>query len=75
VSAKEEKMIVTYDKEADAVYIQLVKHGKVTETVPIAESSVNIDFTTDGKCFGIEIVRASENVELASLKQLKYEDV
>ena len=53
-------MKVKYDKEADVLYIQL-------NDVPIAESDeerkgIILDYASDGKIVGIEILNASKNL-------------
>jgi uncharacterized protein YuzE len=53
-------MKVKYDKEADVLYIQL-------NDLPVAESDeerkgVILDFDSNGKIVGIEILNASKNL-------------
>lgn len=57
-------MKVTYDPEADAVYITLKGHG-VDYTVRIGPD-IAIDYGPDGEIHGIEILAASEHLGLTS---------
>ena len=58
-------MKVHYDKEVDALYIEL-SNQKPDGVVEIAEG-VNIDITTDGKLSGIEIINASKKFDLNTI--------
>ncbi|NQT24936.1 DUF2283 domain-containing protein [candidate division KSB1 bacterium] len=72
-------MKISYDKQADAIYIQLsqLKPDGVLEV----KNEINVDVTPDGKIVGIEILNASERLDDlktifsyeidASLNQLK----
>ena len=62
-------MKVTYDREVDAVYLSL-SHLKPQGVIEVAEG-INIDVTEDGKVVGIELLDASEKVQLETL--LTYE--
>ena len=62
-------MKVTYDKDVDAVYIQL--SGLKPEGVIEVADGINIDVSPDGKIVGIELLDATEKVSLESL--LSYE--
>jgi uncharacterized protein YuzE len=62
-------MKVTYDREVDAVYLSL-SHLKPQGVIEVAEG-INIDVTADGKVVGIELLDASEKVQLDTL--LTYE--
>jgi uncharacterized protein YuzE len=62
-------MKVTYDREVDAVYLSL-SHLKPQGVIEVAEG-INIDVTEDGKVVGIELLDASEKVQLDTL--LTYE--
>jgi uncharacterized protein YuzE len=62
-------MKVTYDREVDAVYLSL-SHLKPQGVIEVAEG-INIDVTEDGKIVGIELLDASEKVQLDTL--LTYE--
>jgi uncharacterized protein YuzE len=62
-------MKITYDKEIDAVYIQL--SGVKPEGVIEVAEGINIDVSSEGKIVGIELLDATEKVSLESL--LSYE--
>jgi uncharacterized protein YuzE len=62
-------MKVTYDREVDAVYLSL-SNLKPQGVIEVAEG-INIDVTEDGKIVGIELLDASEKVQLDTL--LTYE--
>ena len=62
-------MKVNYDKEVDAVYIELSR-SKPDGVIEVAEG-INIDVTSDGKIVGIELLDATEKVSLDNL--LTYE--
>jgi uncharacterized protein YuzE len=62
-------MKVNYDKEVDAVYIELSR-SRPDGVIEVAEG-INIDVTSDGKIVGIELLDATEKVSLDSL--LTYE--
>ena len=62
-------MKVTYDKDVNAVYIQLSLQQP--EGVIEVADGINIDISSDGKIVGIELLDATEKVSLESL--LSYE--
>ena len=62
-------MKVNYDKDVDAVYIELSK-AKPEGVIEVAEG-INIDVTSDGKIVGIELLDATQKVSLDTL--LTYE--
>jgi uncharacterized protein YuzE len=62
-------MKVTYDQEADAVYIQL--SDKKPEGVIEVKEGINLDITTDGIIVGIELLNAARKISLKSF--LSYE--
>ena len=63
-------MRVTYDKEADAAYIYLKKisPGEVKQTVELKENIV-LDFNSERKIIGIEILSASKVVPKGIFKR------
>jgi uncharacterized protein YuzE len=66
-------MKVTYDKEADAAYIYLkdrIEKGDVKSTVSMNENII-LDFDSDKKLIGIEILSASTVVPKSSIKSLQ----
>jgi len=62
-------MKVTFDKEADAVYVYFkdIAQGEVSKTISLNDS-INIDLDADGKILGIEILNANANVPFSALK-------
>jgi uncharacterized protein YuzE len=64
-----EKMKVSYDKEVDALYIEL--STQEPEAVVEIEEGINIDVTSEGTIVGIELIDASKRMPLHSF--LKYE--
>ena len=62
-------MEISYDKEADALYIQ-IKKGKFASNKKIDEETV-IDLDENGKLIGLEILSASKRIPVKELKNLK----
>ncbi len=58
-------MRVSYDKEADAVYIEIAE-GKPDGVIEVKEG-INIDVTKEGNILGIELLDASKKIPLNSL--------
>ena len=58
-------MKVHYDEEVDALYLKLGDQ-KPDGVIEIAEG-VNIDTTTDGKLTGIEILKASQKINIDTI--------
>ncbi|HQO03708.1 MAG TPA: DUF2283 domain-containing protein, partial [Spirochaetota bacterium] len=54
-------MKVSYDKEVDAVYIQLSDNAP--EGVVEIREGVNLDITNDDQIVGIEIIDASKKID------------
>lgn len=63
------EMKITYDKEADAVYIYFkeISDEEVTTTISLNDS-INIDLDKEGKALGIEILNATKNLPQSALK-------
>lgn len=66
-------MKLTYDSEADALYILLRGHG-VDHTVRIS-ADVAIDYGPDGEIHGIEILAASEHLGLKEMPEVLVENL
>jgi uncharacterized protein YuzE len=66
------EMRIEMDKEADAAYIYFkeISPGEVAKTISLNDS-INIDLDSNGKTIGIEILDASENLPVSSLKSMK----
>jgi uncharacterized protein YuzE len=62
-------MEITFDKEADAVYIYL-KKKKVFETKEITDDTI-ADLDKDGNVIGIEILSASKRIPIEKLSNVK----
>jgi uncharacterized protein YuzE len=62
-------MKVSYDKEVDALYIELSQQ-KPDGVIEI-EEGINIDVTSEGTIVGIELIDASNKMSLDSF--LRYE--
>ena len=62
-------MIVSYDGQVDAVYIELLSQ-KPDGVIEVADG-INIDITADGQVVGIEFLNAKKRVNIDSL--LSYE--
>jgi uncharacterized protein YuzE len=62
-------MKVSYDKEVDALYIELSRQKP--EAVVEIEEGINIDVTSEGTIVGIELIDASRRMRLDSF--LRYE--
>ncbi len=64
-------MKIEYDKDVDAAYIDLVgnvKDGEATKTIELNENII-LDFDSNGKLLGIEILNASKVLNKSVLKQ------
>jgi uncharacterized protein YuzE len=75
-------MRITYDAEADALYIYLQgKPGQVVDRTQELGNGIAVDYTSGDEVFGIEILDASERLGYArgcpevSLEQLVYKGV
>jgi uncharacterized protein YuzE len=62
-------MKISLDTEADAAYIYFkdITPGEVDKTISLNDS-INIDLDKDGKTLGIEILDASKNLPVNTLK-------
>ena len=65
-------MKVTYDKEVNAVYIQL-KEVAISESDEDKNGGIIIDYAADGSVVGIEVLNASE--KLSFPVQMDYIEV
>ncbi|NIA29456.1 MAG: DUF2283 domain-containing protein [Actinobacteria bacterium] len=64
-------MKVLYDEEVDALYLKL-SDQKPDGVIEIAEG-INIDTTTDGKLAGIEILAASQKINIETILSYSLE--
>jgi uncharacterized protein YuzE len=58
-------MKVYYDKEVDALYLQLGSESP--EGVIEISEGVNVDSTSDGKIVGIEILHATKKIDIKTI--------
>ena len=58
-------MKVYYDKEADALYIKL--SNKTPEGVIEMSEGINIDTTSKGNIVGVEILDASQKIDIKTI--------
>ncbi|MBN2160332.1 MAG: DUF2283 domain-containing protein [Spirochaetes bacterium] len=65
-------MKVYYDKEIDAVYIEL--NDEKPEAAIEAKEGVNLDMLADGRISGIEILDASKKMDLKTLLTYQIDD-
>jgi len=56
---------IYYDKDVDVLYIKL-SHKKPDGVIEI-EEGINLDTTEDGKIVGIEILDASQKIDLKTI--------
>lgn len=59
-------MKVTYDKQADAMYLYL-SHGKVKKTVPVNDRVV-VDVGDSGNVVGVELLFVSQGIPKAAFR-------
>ncbi|CAG0973427.1 MAG: DUF2283 domain-containing protein [Candidatus Methanoperedens sp.] len=64
-------MNITYDKDADCLYIQF-QPGNVQKTKKI-EEGILVDLDDKGRIFGIEIIGVSERMSIASLGKINID--
>jgi uncharacterized protein YuzE len=70
-------MKISYDPNADALYIQfstgsMGQEGKVGKTKKV-EEGILIDLDNSGKIFGIEIIGLSERMSIKDLGQISFD--
>ncbi len=66
-------MEITYDKEADAMYIEFRK-GKFAKNKKIDELTI-IDLDEEGNILGIEILEVSKRIPIESLSQINVKNL
>jgi uncharacterized protein YuzE len=64
-------MKISYDKEADAVYIQL-NEEKPEGVIELSEG-INVDVSPDDKIVGIEILNSSRKIDLETIFSYELE--
>lgn len=63
-------MKINYDPKYNVAYISLREKHETVETLKISDE-LNIDIAADGRIFGIELLNATEQLEI--IKQGKLE--
>ncbi len=66
-------MKITYDPEADALYIEL-REAQAADSMDI-EEGVTVDLDSDGHIIGLEVLDASERLTRQELTNLSYENL
>ena len=66
-------MDITYDKEADAVYIEFRK-GKFVKNQKIDDFTI-IDLDKDGNILGIELLDVKRRIPLESLSEVRVRNL
>ena len=66
-------MKITYDKEADAMYIEFAE-GKFAKNKKIDDLTI-IDLDKDGNLLGIEILDVSKRIPLESLSKVQVRNL
>jgi uncharacterized protein YuzE len=62
-------MKLSYDSKYNIAYIKFKDKTEQVETIHLSDE-VNIDLTTDGKIYGIELLNANEQLQI--LKDMKF---
>ena len=65
-------MRISYDAKADAVYIYLGEEVSAPETRSVDED-INLDFDVRGRLVGVEVLSASERLDLKHLVPVTVE--
>lgn len=66
-------MKIEYDKEVDALYIR-IQEKEAARTEEISEG-VNVDFDSDGRLIGLEVLRATKSYSLSDIFNLSTENL
>ncbi|MPZ71282.1 MAG: DUF2283 domain-containing protein [Actinobacteria bacterium] len=66
-------MKITYDSEADALYI-LLRKGDAASSEDI-EEGVTVDFDADGHVLGLEMLDARDRLGVDGLSKITFEDL
>jgi uncharacterized protein YuzE len=68
-------MKITYDSEADAVYIRFAE-GAAIQRTRFDDEGIAVDFDVRGRLVGIEILYASVRIDdVGALKGVAFEDI
>ena len=66
-------MKIEYSKSVDALYIKL-KEAKIVDSVDV-EEGVTVDFDENGHIVGLEILDASEKLDISDLVNISIENL
>ena len=66
-------MEITYDKDADAVYIEFRK-GEFAKNKKMDDFTI-LDLDAEGKILGIELLRVSERLPVDSLSEIHVKNL
>ena len=66
-------MKIEYSKNVDALYIKL-REAKITDSVDI-EEGVTVDIDENGHIVGLEILDASEKLDISDLVNISIENL
>lgn len=66
-------MKITYDEEADAMYIEL-KEGEFAKNKKVNEQMI-LDLDSKGNVLGIELLDVSKNMPMASRNKLQVKNL
>ena len=64
---------IEYDKEVDAIYIR-IQEKEAARTEEISEG-VNVDFDSDGRLIGLEVLSATKSYSLSDIFNLSTENL
>ena len=67
-------MRITYDPEADALYIAFRKDPSVAETHQVNDD-ISVDLDEQGRIVGLEVLFASKQIPRSELFSLVFEDL
>jgi len=66
-------MKITYDPEADALYIEL-RDARPADSMDV-EEGVTVDLDSEGHIIGLEVLDASKRMTLEDLTNVSYENL
>jgi uncharacterized protein YuzE len=66
-------MRISYDPRYNIAYIKLREKTAQVETIHISDE-LNIDILPDGTVYGIELLNANEQLEIAKEKAFTFQD-
>ena len=66
-------MKITYDPEADALYIEL-RDARPADSMDV-EEGVTVDLDNEGHIIGLEVLDASKRMTLEDLTNVSYENL